>query len=97
MTAVCAACGLLFALGGCSGGAKPKETESDLLVMLTMLPGRYDNSAQAELDVRNNVHPAHEAVQLNIVHVFTPETRDYYRLEQLWGEAPARAVGAGSI
>jgi ribosome-associated protein len=32
-----------------------------------------------------------------IVHVFTPEMRDYYRLEQLWGEAPARAVGAGSI
>jgi ribosome-associated protein len=31
-----------------------------------------------------------------IVHVFTPETRDYYRLEQLWGEAPARAVGAAS-
>jgi ribosome-associated protein len=27
-----------------------------------------------------------------IVHVFTPETRAYYRLEQLWGEAPARAV-----
>src|SRR5438270_4204891 len=23
-----------------------------------------------------------------IVHVFTPETRAYYRLEQLWGEAP---------
>ncbi len=31
-----------------------------------------------------------------IVHIFTPETRDYYRLEQLWGEAPAQAVGAGS-
>jgi ribosome-associated protein len=28
-----------------------------------------------------------------IVHVFTPDTRDYYRLEQLWGEAPKRAVG----
>lgn len=31
-----------------------------------------------------------------VVHVFTPETREYYRLEQLWGEAPAVAVGAGS-
>ncbi len=31
-----------------------------------------------------------------VVHVFVPETREYYRLEQLWGEAPAQAVGAGS-
>jgi ribosome-associated protein len=29
-----------------------------------------------------------------IVHVFTPETREYYRLEQLWGEAPAQVVSA---
>ena len=28
-----------------------------------------------------------------VVHVFTPEARSYYRLEQLWGEAPARSVG----
>ena len=25
-------------------------------------------------------------------HIFTPEAREYYRLEQLWGEAPAREV-----
>ena len=31
-----------------------------------------------------------------VVHVFTPQTREYYRLEQLWGEAPSRLVGAGS-
>jgi ribosome-associated protein len=31
-----------------------------------------------------------------VVHVFIPEAREYYRLEQLWGEAPAQAVGAGS-
>jgi ribosome-associated protein len=27
-----------------------------------------------------------------VVHIFTPEARGFYRLEQLWGEVPARAV-----
>ena len=31
-----------------------------------------------------------------IVHIFTPETREFYRLEQLWGEAPARIAGEGA-
>ncbi len=31
-----------------------------------------------------------------VVHVFTPDTREYYRLEQLWGEAPVLAAIAES-
>ena len=31
-----------------------------------------------------------------VVHVFTPDARDFYRLEQLWGEAPKRAVGGAA-
>ena len=31
-----------------------------------------------------------------IVHIFTPEARDYYRLEQLWGEAPKRTSSSGA-
>ena len=29
-----------------------------------------------------------------VVHIFTPEARGFYRLEQLWGEVPARAMEA---
>jgi ribosome-associated protein len=28
-----------------------------------------------------------------VAHIFTPDAREYYRLEQLWGEAPARSAG----
>ena len=27
-----------------------------------------------------------------VLHVFTPEAREFYRLEQLWGEAPSTTV-----
>jgi ribosome-associated protein len=27
-----------------------------------------------------------------VIHIFTPEAREFYRLEQLWGEAPAHSV-----
>jgi ribosome-associated protein len=27
-----------------------------------------------------------------VVHVFTPDARDFYRLDKLWGDAPQRGV-----
>jgi ribosome-associated protein len=27
-----------------------------------------------------------------IVHIFTPDARDFYRLDKLWGDAPQRSV-----
>ena len=29
-----------------------------------------------------------------VVHVFTPEARDFYRLDRLWREAPQQAYAA---
>ena len=30
-----------------------------------------------------------------VVHILTPEARSFYRLEELWGEAPSRVADAG--
>ncbi|HYZ28925.1 MAG TPA: ribosome silencing factor [Thermoleophilaceae bacterium] len=27
-----------------------------------------------------------------VIHVFTPDARSYYRLEQLWGDAPSQTI-----
>lgn len=58
-------------LAGCASH-QPKVTDADLTRLLTVLPGRYDNQAQAESDALNGRHPAHVAVVLVITHVFTP-------------------------
>lgn len=31
-----------------------------------------------------------------VVHVFTPDARDFYRLESLWGEVPSRRPGTAA-
>ncbi len=47
-----------------------------------VLPRRVEGAAEARWILMDYLDV--------VVHVFTPEARDYYRLEQLWGEAPKR-------
>ena len=55
-----------------------------------IVPSRVEGAARAQWVLMDYLDV--------VVHVFTPDLRDYYRLEQLWGEAPSTrsAVGAGS-
>jgi ribosome-associated protein len=32
-----------------------------------------------------------------VLHVFTPDAREYYRLEELWGDVPSVAVDAAAV
>jgi ribosome-associated protein len=47
-------------------------------------PGRVEGSAQGGWILMDYLDV--------VVHVFTPQAREFYRLEQLWGEAPAKAA-----
>jgi hypothetical protein len=87
------ACVAAFAAAGCASGP-PKATEADLTLMLTMLPGRYDNGAQAQVDLRSGTHPAHEAVALLILHVYTPRLGHYvYYAQESAVDDPRRLLG----
>ena len=50
----------------------------------SLLPRRVEGAAEARWVLMDYLDC--------VVHIFTPEARAYYRLEQLWGEAPAREV-----
>jgi ribosome-associated protein len=50
-----------------------------------LLPRRVEGDRQASWIVMDYLDC--------VVHVFTPDARAYYRLDQLWGEVPARSVG----
>jgi ribosome-associated protein len=52
------------------------------------LPRRVEGSAQAGWILMDYLDV--------VVHIFTPEAREFYRLEQLWGEAPARVAASGA-
>ncbi len=75
----------------CSGnsGRQAKGIHDGILEGLKreheVLPRRVEGSAQTGWILMDYLDV--------VAHIFTPAMREFYRLEQLWGEAPARAAG----
>ncbi len=78
---------VLAVVGGCKDEGKIREAE--MTQLLALLPGEYDNRAQAALDVRNGAQPSHEAVTLTITRVYTPRLGHhvYYAQENVADDA----------
>lgn len=78
---------------GGKGGHGDKPHELDLTALLVVLPGTYDNAAQAEADVRNNVRDPHDAVALTLTHVTAPRLGHYvYYAQETAADDPRRVL-----
>jgi hypothetical protein len=87
-----AAAGLVAAAALLSACAdQSKQAESQMAGLLALLPGRYDNSAQVELESHGGARPAHDAVALVITHVFTPRLgHNVYYAQEMAADNPLR-------
>ena len=78
-------------LTGCA--TNRQEHEAALLRLSHWLPGSYDNSAQAKADVRNGIHPPHEAVELDIALVDSISIgRNIFYLQETAADDPMRVL-----
>jgi ribosome-associated protein len=64
------------------------EVHSQLKQEARLLPRAVDGAAEADWIIADYLDV--------VLHVFTPDTRDFYRLEDLWGDVPAVDVEAAT-
>jgi ribosome-associated protein len=64
------------------------EVHARLKQEAQLLPRAVDGAAEAEWIIADYLDV--------VLHVFTPETRQFYRLEDLWGDVPAVDVEAAT-
>ena len=64
------------------------EVHSQLKQEARLLPRAVDGAAEADWIIADYLDV--------VLHVFTPEARAYYRLEELWGDVPSVAVEAAT-
>jgi CpeT/CpcT family (DUF1001) len=68
-----------------------KVHEAEQAELLAVLPGHYDNTAQAEADIRDHLNPPHDAVALTITHVYTPRIGHHvYYAQETAADDPRR-------
>ena len=90
---------------------RPACSYTDFFVICTGCNARQTKAIWDEVDERlkhdervlpQHVEGASEGTWIvgdfldTVFHVFTPEARDYYRLEDLWGDVPSVSVEAAS-
>jgi CpeT/CpcT family (DUF1001) len=92
-TLAVAAAMLCACMGGGGKGGHDKAKEVDLTALLVVLPGTYDNSAQAEADARSGARDPHDAVTLTLTHVTAQRLGHYvYYAQETAADDPRRVL-----
>jgi len=77
-------------LGACA--EQTKRRESELTQLLGWLPGRYDNTVQADSDPQRGVQP-HDRIALIIVKVYTPRLGHHvFYVQEMAADDPRRVM-----
>jgi hypothetical protein len=88
--AAATALAVLGLLGACADQTKLRESE--LTQLLDWLPGRYDNTAQADSDPQRGVQP-HDRIALIIVKVHTPRLGHHvFYVQEMAADDPRRVM-----
>src|SRR5579871_2443584 len=79
-------------LAGC--GSKEPKPDNEILELVQMYPGHYDNTAQVQADIAKGIQPPHEALVLDIVPIEAMMIGEnvFYVQESVYGE-PKRVLG----
>jgi len=64
------------------------EVQTQLKAEARMIPRAVDGVKEADWIIADYLDV--------VLHVFTPETREFYRLEDLWGDLPAVKLEAAA-
>ncbi|TLZ30076.1 MAG: hypothetical protein E6K25_08700 [Gammaproteobacteria bacterium] len=78
-------------LGACADESKLRESE--MIQLLALLPGRYDNSEQAASDAGRGARPPHDLIALIIVKVYTPRLGHHlFYAQEMAADDPRRVM-----
>ncbi len=89
---ICGCAALAVLVGGCAANeAKP---DVEILELVQMLPGHYDNTAQVQSDIARGVQPPHDALALDIVPIEAPMIgENVFYVQESAADDPHRVTG----
>jgi CpeT/CpcT family (DUF1001) len=85
---------LVFAsVGLVAWGSKGPKPEEELQELMQWFPGHYDNTAQVQADIHQNVQPPHDALAIDIVAIDAPMVGDHvFYLQETAADDPRRVT-----